>query len=84
MPDLFHIHRTDRACAIGIGPPWRRLVLSHVRGDRWRFGGWYVTLGTGSGGYVGLVIGERMDDAPQSVSFGPVQLVRWQGAASGP
>lgn len=60
---------------IGFGPAGFRVALSRHYGDRWWFGGVSISIGTGFGGYIGLVIGEWIDDAPHSIGCGPVQVV---------
>jgi hypothetical protein len=65
----------DRGWGIGVGPARRRLVLARHYGARWWFGGISISWGTGAGGYVGLVLGERIDNAPWSIGLGPLQIV---------
>jgi hypothetical protein len=60
---------------VGLGATYWRLVLARHYGARWRLGGISISFGYGRGGYVGMVLGEHIDDAPWSIRFGPVQLV---------
>ncbi len=58
-----------------LGPVRCRLGLARHYGTRWSLGGISINFGNGRGGYVGLVLGEHIDDAPWSIGLGPVQVV---------
>ena len=66
-----------RGYGVGFGPAGLRVALARHYGDRWWFGGVSVSIGTGFGGYVGIVLGEHIDDAPYSIGCGPVQVVAY-------
>ena len=60
---------------LAFGPVRCRLVLARHYGTRWPLGGITIAFGNGRGGYVGLVLGEHIDDALWSIGLGPVQVV---------